>query len=113
MHDVKFKQVIDLGSEEVKDKIDMAYRLVYLKDTAMARFIDDQAVSIINNLVMNLHQSIIDHLFSEETETNIQSKLLQKMKDTQSVEVKEMALKFFMELCHMLKGLNCNQKMPF
>ena len=55
MHDVKFRQVIDLGSEEVKDKIDMAYRLVYLKDTAMARFIDDQAVSIINNLVMNLH----------------------------------------------------------
>lgn len=69
-------------------------------------------MSIINNLVMNLHSSIIDHLFNEETE-NIQSKLLQKMKNSENVEVKENALKFFMELCYMLKGLNCNQKMPF
>jgi len=51
---VKFKKVIDIDDEAIVERIHMNYRLIYLKDTAMARFIEDTAVSTLNRVSLSL-----------------------------------------------------------
>ena len=48
---VKFKQVVNIEDDLIKDAIHLTYRLNYLKDTAMARFIDDSVLATINSLI--------------------------------------------------------------
>lgn len=45
---VKFKQVVTITDESILEAIHLNYRLSYLKDTAIARFIDDSVISSIN-----------------------------------------------------------------
>lgn len=48
---VKFKEVVKIQDEAVLESIHITYRLTYLKDTAMARFIDDQVLANVNSLI--------------------------------------------------------------
>lgn len=41
MSEVKFKQIVKIDNESILELIHLVYRLNYLKDTAIARFIDD------------------------------------------------------------------------
>jgi protein phosphatase-4 regulatory subunit 3 len=51
---VKFKKLLEsLNDESIIEKIHLNYRLTYLKDTAMARFFEDQSIQVINNLLVN------------------------------------------------------------
>ena len=45
---VKFKQVVKIDDDSILDAIHLAYRLTYLKDTAIARFVDDTVLATIN-----------------------------------------------------------------
>ncbi len=40
-NELKFKQVVQIEDESILEEIHLVYRLTYLKDTAIARFIDD------------------------------------------------------------------------
>ncbi len=42
--EVKFKEVVNLDDESIVERIHFIYRLTYLKDTAIARFIEDSAI---------------------------------------------------------------------
>ena len=46
--ELKFKQVVQIEDEFILEEIHIVYRLTYLKDTAIARFIDDSVLSTIN-----------------------------------------------------------------
>jgi len=48
---VKFKEVVNIRDETIKDSIHLVYRLNYLKDTAMARFIDDNVLANVNSFI--------------------------------------------------------------
>jgi hypothetical protein len=45
---VKFKQVVRIDDETILEAIHLSYRLTYLKDTAIARFVDDSVLATIN-----------------------------------------------------------------
>ena len=85
--------------------IHLSYKLQFLKDTAMARFIDEHTSRIILQLITSMHQYIIDYIFGEEFE-RIQTELLSKMQDRANVANKELALKFQLEICTLIKSLN-------
>jgi len=48
---VKFKQAVDITDSQVTYSIHLSYKLQYLKDTAMARFIDENTSHTIMQLV--------------------------------------------------------------
>lgn len=51
LNKVKFKKIVKIESEEINNTIHLVYRLHYLKDTAIARFIEDSVLQNINSLV--------------------------------------------------------------
>ena len=48
--------------------IHLSYKLQYLKDTAMARFIDEATSHAIMQLVAVMHQQILDYIFGDDFE---------------------------------------------
>ena len=57
----------------------------------------------------SLHQIILDYIFGEEFE-RIQAELISKMRDNSNVQDKENALKFFLEICSLLKSINLTNR---
>ena len=43
-NEVKFKQIVKIENQDILNTIHFVYRLIYLKDTAIARFIDDSVL---------------------------------------------------------------------
>ena len=89
--------------------IHLSYKLQYLKDTAMARFIDENTSHTIMQLVSSLHNIILDYIFGDDFE-RIQAQLIAQMRDNSNVEDKENALKFFLEICSLLKSTNLTNR---
>ena len=63
---VKFKEVVSINDQHIVGCIHLSYKLAFLKDTAMARFIDDTTSHTIMQLITSLHQQILEHIFSDE-----------------------------------------------
>lgn len=63
---VKFKEVVSINDSHIVGCIHLSYKLAFLKDTAMARFIDDTTSHTIMQLITSLHQQILEHIFSDE-----------------------------------------------
>ena len=53
---VKFKEVVTIGDPQIVSCIHLSYKLTFLKDTAMARFIDDTTSHTIMQLISSMHQ---------------------------------------------------------
>lgn len=53
LNKVQFKQTVKIDDPVVIECIHLSYRLLYLKDTAMARFIDDTTSHMITQLVVS------------------------------------------------------------
>ena len=70
----------------------------------MARFIDESTGHAIMTLVAVMHQQILDYIFGDDFE-RIQDELLSKMSDNSNIKDKESALKFFLEICSLLKSI--------
>lgn len=51
----------------------------------------------------------MDYIFGEDFD-RIQKELIQKMRDNSNVDDKENALKFFLEICTLLKSINLTNK---
>lgn len=63
---VKFKEVVTINDSHVIGCIHLSYKLAFLKDTAMARFIDDTTSHTIMQLITSLHQQILEYIFGDE-----------------------------------------------
>ena len=75
----------------------------------MARFIDDTTSHTIMQLISSMHQQILEYIFGDEFD-RIQDELLQKMHDNSNHEEKENAMKFFLEICSLLKSIQLNHR---
>jgi len=53
---VRFKEAVTINDPQVLGYIHLSYKLQYLKDTAMARFIDDTTSHTIIQLITTMHQ---------------------------------------------------------
>lgn len=72
---VKFKTAVTINDPHIVACIHLSYKLSFLKDTAMARFIDDTTSHTIMQLVTSMHQQILEYIFGEEFD-RIQDELL-------------------------------------
>lgn len=93
---------MNIEDDQIKDAIHLTYRLNYLKDTAMARFIDDSVLATINSLVYVKSQDIVSHIFYNK---DILVELLTKMRSHKDMKEKHDAIEFFMEVCQMSKNM--------
>jgi len=107
---VKFKEVVNIQEESILESIHLVYRLFYLKDTAMARFIDDNVLATVNSIIYMKSQEIVNHIFYTK---EILSELLNKIKDNNNVQQKHDAIEFFMEVCQLSKNTQLMSRFSF
>lgn len=60
----RYKEVVRIEDEEIRNKIHTVYRLQYLKDVVLARILDDPTFSILNGLIFFQHCDIVQHIQS-------------------------------------------------
>ncbi|SCU93197.1 LAFA_0F15170g1_1 [Lachancea sp. 'fantastica'] len=60
-----FKEVVPLKSEEIKNIIKKTYRLQFLKDVVLVRFLDDHTFSMISDVILDSQNCIIDFIQTE------------------------------------------------
>lgn len=77
MKEVKFRQLIEIEDQVTLSKIHMLYRLHYLKDTAIARFIEDSSMNALNQLINLYSQEIISYIFKND---DVMNEVLMKMR---------------------------------
>lgn len=94
---VKFKDLNIIHNEEILDKIHVNYRLTYLRDTAMARFIEDSTISTLNKLIFMNSQEIVNYIFNNTD--SVLDTLLEQMQNAQDLNAKGQAIEFFFEIC--------------
>ena len=58
----RFKEVVPVVKEDVREKIHWTYRLLYLKDVVLARILDDPTFSVLNGLIYFHQVDIVNHL---------------------------------------------------
>ena len=62
---VKFKNPLNIQDHEILKKINQNLRLTYLRDTALSRLIDDNAIKAINLIVQFNHNDIIQFFLND------------------------------------------------
>ncbi|TVY24469.1 Uncharacterized protein LHYA1_G007242 [Lachnellula hyalina] len=60
----RYKEVVRIEDDEIRNKIHTVYRLQYLKDVVLARILDDPTFSILNGLIFFQHVDIVQHIQS-------------------------------------------------
>ena len=121
------KSISQIGAKSysVEERIHINYRLQYLKDTVMARYIDDQAVNFINQIIMGNNREIVMCIFGLNSSSNNQGMLINqqesqtsleqtpslkdqifdKIVNMQDISTRHQAIEFMIELCQILKNL--------
>ena len=66
---------------DIEERIHINYRLQYLKDTVMARYIDEQAVNFINQLIMANNREIVAFIFGTGQEKTMKDIIIDKIRD--------------------------------
>ena len=108
-------------SDSIEERIHINYRLQFLKDTVMARYIDDQTVTVINQLIMQNNKAIVYHIFDADDITDaiglstkkssfergesLKDQIIQKISSKTDMKSKHLAIEFMIELCQILKSL--------
>ncbi|CDO94071.1 unnamed protein product [Kluyveromyces dobzhanskii CBS 2104] len=58
----KFKEMVPISDQSIKLMITQNFRLQFLKDVVLVRFLDDQSFTFISDLMLSYQNSIIDFL---------------------------------------------------
>lgn len=93
--------------QEIIEKIHLNYRLVYLKDTALATGLDESNILIISNLVNNNNAEVIQSILLDQD--NI-SKIFERLKNN-SLESRNEAINFLTEIFSISKNLQMQGKL--
>ena len=98
---VKFKNILNLNNKELLDKIHMNYRLNYLRDTAIGRFIEDNPLKTINSIIQMNNNSILQFFLNE---TNYINQLFSLI-ENKDIYIRKDACLFLIELINCTKDL--------
>ena len=98
---VKFKNPLNIKDKEILKKINQNLRLTYLRDTALSRLIEDNAVKTINTILQNNHNDIIQFFLNN---TIYLEMLLDQLKN-EDLDVKKEACLFLSELIEVSKDV--------
>ncbi|WVR03282.1 hypothetical protein IAU60_000273 [Kwoniella sp. DSM 27419] len=58
----RFRQVVEIKDDNIRNKIHQTYRLLYLKDVVLARVLDDPTFNILNGVVFFNQVDIINYI---------------------------------------------------
>jgi hypothetical protein len=87
--------------EDVINKIHLNYRLVYLKDTALATGLDESNLQIIGNLVSSNNSEVVQSiLLDQENMITVFGRLQNK-----DIEIRKEAINFLSEIFTISKSL--------
>lgn len=98
---VKFKNFMLLDDTEVIDKIHLNYRLAYLKDTALATWLDDSSIQTIANLMSTNNSEVIQNILVNQDNISL---IFKKLRSDNIDERKE-AVNFLSEIFSISKNL--------
>ena len=98
---VKFKNPLHIKNEEIIKKINQNLRLTYLRDTALSRLIEDNAVKTINTILQYNHNDIIQFFLNNTIYIEM---LLDHLKN-EDLDVKKEACLFISELIECSKDV--------
>lgn len=97
----KFKNLFNIDDNSVIEKIKINYRLTYMRDVAIARFIEETTIKNMN-IIIHYNNSDIIQYFTTHKEI---LKSLFEMIGSDQTEVKYEGMAFLMELNHISKDL--------
>ena len=98
---VKFKNPLNIKNEEIIKKINQNLRLTYLRDTALSRLIEDNAVKTINSILQYNHNNIIQFFLNN---TIYLEMLLDQLK-SEDLNIKKEACLFLSEIIECSKDV--------
>jgi hypothetical protein len=83
----------------------------------MARYIDDQLVNVINQIIMQNNREIIHFIFEEDdgdsgtvkkrrsNQKSLKEQIIEKISNKTDMRSRHLAIEFMIELCQILKSL--------
>lgn len=90
----------------------MNYRLTFLKDTVMARYIDEISLKTINQLIARNNKEICNQIFYDgrgymapKEMKSIKDQIVDKIRQKEDMLMRFQAIEFMIELCQVLKSL--------
>ena len=98
---VKFKNPLNIKNEEIIKKINQNLRLTYLRDTALSRLIEDNAVKTINTILQYNHNDIIQFFLNNTIYIEM---LLDQLKN-EDINVKKQACLFLSQIIECSKDV--------
>ena len=97
----KFKNIFNIDDSSIIDKIKMNFRLTYLKDVAIARFIEETTIKNLNIIIHYNNSDILQYFTTHKTIF----KSLFEMINSEKLDVKYEGMAFMMELNNISKDL--------
>jgi hypothetical protein len=98
---VKFKNPLNIKNPEIIKKIKQNLRLTYLRDTALSRLIEDNAVKTINSILQYNHNDIIQFFLNNSIYLEM---LLDQLK-SEDLNIKKEACLFLSEIIECSKDV--------
>ena len=97
----RFKNIFNIDDTSIVQKIKMNYRLTYLKDVVIARFIEESTIKNMNIIIHYNNSDIIQYFTNHKTIFNS----LLEMINSEKIDVKYEGMSFLIELNHISKDL--------
>ena len=63
----RYKEVVHIDDDQIRNKIHATYRLQYLKDVVLARILDDPTFGVLNSLIFFNQVDIVTHIQTNPT----------------------------------------------
>ena len=98
---VKFENILNIKDENILNKINQNLRLTYLRDTALSRLIDDNAIKTINLILQLNHNDIIQFFLNDLKYFEILFNQLQN----EDINIKKKSCQFLSELIECSKDV--------
>ena len=101
MEESRFKNIFQIQDVSILEKIHSNYRLLYLRDTAISRFIEENTIKNINIMIHYNYSDIIQFFISN---IQILDFLLQTI-DSRNLDDKYEGMSFLMELNNICREI--------
>lgn len=98
----RFKQVVEIKQELIKQKIRRVWRLQYLKDVVLARILDDPTFGVLNSLIFFHQIDIIQFLQSDQA--FLKELFGMYTNEKEDIRRKEQGVHFVQQCCALTKN---------
>jgi len=121
---VVYKEVVPFKNTELVSKIHQTYKIQYIKDVILPRYLDDPTFATLNSILFFNNVEIVsiiqnDEAFLSELFQRLEAEILEekakkenKDKEQKSSTVKDL-ISFIQELCNLAKNLQAQSRLAF